>query len=140
MGAYYYAARSPKLARQIRVRWADGTEETVIALAMAYLYKPSWYSPLQRELYRTVTPTIVRLEKAWDGLRRPACAVIMHNSSKEKRPRIRCGDTVIRWAQEEAKLGVCDDPDWGHCTRHGEVIEVSSVPFDVPKRVPAWAD
>ena len=127
MGAYLYAARSPKIGKVVEVQWSDGEREIVPALALAYLYKPSWYGPLDRELRGVYAATTARLERAWDGLVRPHCAVVADTLSRDLNPvraKIKPGNSVMVWNREAAPLFVCDDPDWGKAIRHGRVVRI----------------
>jgi len=151
MGAYLYAAMGPRHAKRVVVRKPDGIEEAMVVYALSYVYKPSWYGPLQRDLSRRYDRVVKQREEAWDAFEVPACAVIvssLDDNLNRKRPSIEVGNQVLTWRkhaytcpiadpynfsqkgectcepQAFTRLSVMDDPDWGRATSVGTVVKV----------------
>lgn len=127
MGAYLYYARSPRLTRTVEIEWEDGTRETAPVCVMAYLYKPSWYGPLDRELRSTYGMTMTKLDKAWIDVERPKYAAIAQTLDphlKRIPAKVRVNDQVIDWPMSQAPVCVRDDPNWGNAKRFGKVVSI----------------
>lgn len=141
MGAYVYAARSPKFARQIVVEWTQEYEyverkttqgytvqiaeprpvrprEIITVAVWSYLYKP--WSGMQYDRFgMALMRRLDRLEQAWKDYSLPHAVVV----SSDKRYRIGIGDEVIGWNRRANTSGY-DDPDWGRACRYGKVVRV----------------
>jgi len=114
--------------------------------ALSYVYKPSWYGPLQDKLTERYERVVRHRYEAWDGFEVPACAAVLFG----KETVVSVGDQVLTWKTHDSTcplserflplfeprpacactprpremLSVMDEPDWGRADTVGEVAKV----------------
>ncbi len=128
MGAYIYMLRSPKLIRKIRVKLKDGSEATVEAGVMSFLFKPlrfgcdSPFEPLPK-WERGCVILMARMEQIWDRFgNRPKYTVMPFIPDGEKQG-MHVGDQVLFWTND-APIWSWDTPCFEGSESYGNVLEI----------------